>query len=72
MRQWGAADAPSGGMRARGLSANLCGFDCLAERLAGDTLQLVVVDLRGRGRSEVTGPGTYGLVRRGDQYGVRY
>ena len=44
-----------------GLSANLCGFDRLAERLAGDTLQLVAVDLpRGRGRSEVTGPGTYG------------
>jgi pimeloyl-ACP methyl ester carboxylesterase len=43
-----------------GLRANLCGFDRLAERLAGDTLQLVAVDLRGRGRSEVTGPGTYG------------
>jgi pimeloyl-ACP methyl ester carboxylesterase len=28
--------------------------------LAGDTLQLVAVDLRGRGRSEVTGAGTYG------------
>jgi pimeloyl-ACP methyl ester carboxylesterase len=26
----------------------------------GDTLQLVAVDLRGRGRSEVTGAGTYG------------
>ena len=43
-----------------GLSANLCGFDRLAERLAGDTLQLVAIDLRGRGRSEVTGAGTYG------------
>jgi|GEM_PF-6678226 len=32
----------------------------LAERLAGDTLQLVAIDLRGRGRSEVTGPGSYG------------
>jgi pimeloyl-ACP methyl ester carboxylesterase len=42
------------------LSANLCGFDRLAERLAGGTLQLVAVDLRGRGRSEVTGAGTYG------------
>ena len=39
---------------------NLCGFDRLAERLAGDTLQFVAVDLRGRGRSEVTGAGTYG------------
>ena len=43
-----------------GLSANLCGFDRLAERLAGDALQLVAIDLRGRGRSEVTGAGTYG------------
>lgn len=43
-----------------GLSANLCGFDRLAERLAGDTLHLVAIDLRGRGRSEVTGAGTYG------------
>jgi pimeloyl-ACP methyl ester carboxylesterase len=42
------------------LSANLCGFDRLAERLAGDALQLVAIDLRGRGRSEVTGAGTYG------------
>jgi pimeloyl-ACP methyl ester carboxylesterase len=43
-----------------GLSANLCGFDRLAERLAGEALQLVAIDLRGRGRSEVTGPGSYG------------
>ena len=43
-----------------GISANLCGFDRLAERLAGDTLQLVAIDMRGRGRSQVTGAGTYG------------
>jgi len=43
-----------------GLPANLCGFDRLAERLAGDTLHLVAIGLRGRGRSEVTGPGTCG------------
>jgi 3-oxoadipate enol-lactonase len=59
VRRWGAADAPAV-LCVPGLSANLCGFDRLAERLAGDTLQLVAVDLRGRGRSEVTGPGTYG------------
>ncbi|HYB49319.1 MAG TPA: alpha/beta fold hydrolase, partial [Streptosporangiaceae bacterium] len=59
VRQWGAADAPAV-LCVPGLSANLCGFDRLAERLAGDTLQLVAVDLRGRGRSEVTGVGTYG------------
>jgi pimeloyl-ACP methyl ester carboxylesterase len=59
VRRWGAADAPAV-VCVPGLSANLCGFDRLAERLAGDTLQLVAVDLRGRGRSEVTGAGTYG------------
>ena len=59
MRRWGAADAPAV-LCVPGLSANLCGFDRLAEQLAGDTLQLVAVDLLGRGRSEVTGAGTYG------------
>ena len=59
VRRWGAADAPAV-VCVPGLSANLCGFDRLAERLAGDTLQLVAIDLRGRGRSEVTGAGTYG------------
>jgi 3-oxoadipate enol-lactonase len=59
VRRWGAADAPAV-LCVPGLSANLCGFDRLAERLAGDTLQLVVIDLRGRGRSEVTGAGSYG------------
>jgi len=59
VRRWGAADAPAV-VCVPGLSANLCGFDRLAERLAGDALQLVAIDLRGRGRSEVTGPGTYG------------
>jgi pimeloyl-ACP methyl ester carboxylesterase len=59
VRRWGAADARAV-VCVPGLSANLCGFDRLAERLAGDTLQLVAIDLRGRGRSEVTGAGTYG------------
>ena len=59
VRRWGAADAPAV-VCVPGLSANLCGFDRLAERLTGDTLQLVAIDLRGRGRSEVTGAGTYG------------
>ena len=59
VRRWGAADAPAV-VCVPGLSANLCGFDRLAERLVGDTLQLVAIDLRGRGRSEVTGAGTYG------------
>ena len=59
VRRWGATDAPAV-VCVPGLSANLCGFDRLAERLAGGTRQLVAIDLRGRGRSEVTGPGTYG------------
>jgi 3-oxoadipate enol-lactonase len=59
VRRWGAADAPAV-LCVPGLSANLCGFDRLAGRLAGDALQLVAIDLRGRGRSEVTGAGTYG------------
>ena len=59
VRRWGAADAPAV-VCVPGLSANLCGFDRLAEQLAGDTLQLVAIDLHGRGRSEVTGAGTYG------------
>ncbi len=59
VRLWGAADAPAV-VCVPGLSANLCGFDRLAERLAGDTAQFVVADLRGRGRSEVSGAGTYG------------
>ena len=59
VRRWGTADAPAV-LCVPGLSANLCGFDRLAERLAGEAVQLVAVDLRGRGRSEVTGAGTYG------------
>ena len=59
VRRWGAGDAPAV-LCVPGLSANLCGFDRLAERLADDTRQLVAIDLRGRGRSEVTGVGTYG------------
>ncbi len=59
VRRWGVPGAPAV-VCVAGLSANLCGFDRLAERLAGDTLQLVAIDLRGRGRSEVTGAGTYG------------
>ncbi len=43
-----------------GLSANLVSFDFTGERIAGPDLQLVALDLRGRGLSEVTPPGTYG------------
>ena len=56
---------PAGGapllLCVHGLSTNLCGFTSLAEHLAGPHRQVVAIDLRGRGRSEVTPPGTYGL-----------
>jgi pimeloyl-ACP methyl ester carboxylesterase len=43
-----------------GLSANAVGFDFLGERLASVGRRVVALDLRGRGRSETTPPGTYG------------
>lgn len=43
-----------------GLTANIRALDFLGERLARPGLQLVAVDLRGRGLSETTPPGTYG------------
>jgi lipase len=43
-----------------GLSANLRCFDLAAERCAGAGLRFVAMDLRGRGLSEDSGPGTYG------------
>lgn len=45
-----------------GLSANLRGFDFLAERLASEKRSVVTLDLRGRGQSEATEPGTYGWM----------
>ena len=44
-----------------GLSAHMHSFDTIIEKLADQNLQLVAVDLRGRGRSEITPAGTYGL-----------
>ena len=43
-----------------GLSANMKAYDFVAERIAGDELQVVALDLRGRGKSDVTPAGTYG------------
>jgi len=45
-----------------GLSANLHAFDHLADRIAGTEHQVVAMDLRGRGQSSITAPGTYGLA----------
>ena len=45
-----------------GLSANVTAFGAIAERIAaGRERQVVAIDFRGRGRSEITPPGTYGL-----------
>ena len=43
-----------------GLSANSRSYDFLGAELATETRRLVAVDLRGRGHSAITGPGTYG------------
>lgn len=59
-RSWGADDAPVL-LCVHGISANLTAFTYLAERLAGGERRVIAFDLRGRGRSEVTPPGTYGL-----------
>jgi len=45
-----------------GLSGNVAHFDVLGQRLRAP-MQLVAVDLRGRGRSDCTGPGSYGWER---------
>lgn len=43
-----------------GLTANLRGFDEIGGRLAAAGFRVAAVDLRGRGQSDVTPPGTYG------------
>lgn len=59
-RRWGSEGAPLL-LCIHGLSANLTAFDFLGERLAVGDRQVVAIDLRGRGRSDVTAPSTYGL-----------
>jgi pimeloyl-ACP methyl ester carboxylesterase len=59
-RRWGGDGAPLL-LCVHGLSANLTGFTYFAERLASRDRQVVSIDLRGRGRSEITPPGSYGL-----------
>jgi pimeloyl-ACP methyl ester carboxylesterase len=59
-RSWGPADGPLV-LCAHGVSANLTAFSLLAEALAADGRRVVAFDCRGRGRSEVTDEGTYGM-----------
>ncbi|MTD42952.1 alpha/beta fold hydrolase [Conexibacter sp. W3-3-2] len=61
----GPADAPAV-VCVHGLTANLRSFDALREPLLAAGRQMVAIDLRGRGRSADTGPGTYGLDRHAD------
>ena len=56
-RLWGDDGAPLL-LCVHGLSANLCGFTYLAESLASRDRRVVAIDLRGRGRSEITPPGS--------------
>jgi len=58
---WGADDAPLA-ICVHGLSANMHGFDVIGPRLAARGRRVVAVDLRGRGRSDITGPQTYGFA----------
>jgi pimeloyl-ACP methyl ester carboxylesterase len=58
-QRFGAPDAPLA-LCVPGLSANMKEFDFIGERIAGDRLQVVALDLRGRGQSDVTPAGTYG------------
>ncbi len=43
-----------------GLSGNMKNFEFLGGRLGSRDLQLVAIDLRGRGKSQTTPPGSYG------------
>ena len=56
----GATDAPLV-LCGHGLSANARAFDALGARLADAGRQVVALDFRGRGLSETTPPGSYGL-----------
>jgi len=59
VRRFG-ADAPLATICVPGLSSNSRVFDALGERLEAHGGGIVAVDLRGRGWSEITPPGTYG------------
>jgi pimeloyl-ACP methyl ester carboxylesterase len=59
--RWGSADAPLI-IGLPGLSGNAMHFDALGRQLRS-SLQLVGLDLRGRGFSAITEPGTYGWER---------
>jgi pimeloyl-ACP methyl ester carboxylesterase len=58
-RRFGTPSAPLV-LGAHGLTGDGQSFEFLGERIGGDAIQFVALDLRGRGNSEATPPGTYG------------
>jgi pimeloyl-ACP methyl ester carboxylesterase len=60
-RRWGREEDPAV-VCVHGLTANLTAFSWLAEGLVRQGHQVIMFDCRGRGRSELTPPGTYGLA----------
>ena len=60
-QRWGEENRPPV-LCVHGLTANLTAFSWLAEGLVRQGHQVVAMDCRGRGRSQVTDPGTYGLT----------
>jgi pimeloyl-ACP methyl ester carboxylesterase len=59
-RRWGDPQRPLV-LCVHGLTANLTAFSWLAEGLVRRGHQVVAIDCRGRGQSQITAPGTYGL-----------
>ncbi len=61
-RRWGDERHPLV-LCGHGLSANVTAFGAIADHITStQKRQVVAIDFRGRGRSEVTPPGTYGLA----------
>ncbi|MDQ3810106.1 MAG: alpha/beta hydrolase, partial [Chloroflexota bacterium] len=58
-QRFGSASAPLA-LCVPGLSANMKSFDFIGERLGGESLQVVALDLRGRGLSTAGSVGSYG------------
>jgi 3-oxoadipate enol-lactonase len=59
VRRWGAEDRPAV-FGVSGLTANLVCFEPLAQALEDAGFQVIAHDMRGRGRSDNTPPGSYG------------